>query len=160
MASSAPACKQPSRREIHDAIDSLGRLTELFQHRREQLAEGAGVTEQQWRFLEEISTESFIPSMFARRQESTPAAVSKVLRQLLDKSLVSVSVSKTDGRQRDYVLTAKGRRTLERLGQEREHAIRDIWADVDPSELSAFTSFSGELARRLEEYASRVHEKE
>jgi len=93
---------------VHRAIGQLQRLTELFGKRRVQLATGVGLTEQQWRVLEEIATEHFMPSMFARGRRSTAAAVSRIIRQLLDKQLVSVSVSRTDGRQRRYVLTAKG----------------------------------------------------
>ena len=51
-------------REIEAAIGSLGRLTDLFQRRRLQLARGVGLTVQQWRVLEEVSTEHFLPSLF------------------------------------------------------------------------------------------------
>ena len=47
-----------------------------------------GITIEQWRVLEEISTDHFIPSMFARSRDSSAAAVSKILRQLLDGVLV------------------------------------------------------------------------
>lgn len=111
---------------VHEAIASLQRLADLFAARREQLAGEAGLTVQQWRVLEEISGEHFMPSMFARAQESSPAAVSKVLRQLLDKGLVAAAVGERDGRQRRYTLTAKGRRTMEALRASRERAIRAI----------------------------------
>ena len=67
----------------------------------EQLAQSVGLTEHQWGVLEEISTEHFMPSMFARQRDSTPAAVSKTLRQLIDKGLIEVKLNKSDGRQRD-----------------------------------------------------------
>src|SRR5688572_30242053 len=60
---------------IHASIAQLQRLAELFQQRRQQLAKRAGLSEQQWRVLEEISTEHFIPSLFARSSESSAAAV-------------------------------------------------------------------------------------
>src|SRR5688572_9901830 len=109
--------------ETHAAIDTLRRLSEVFRQRRQQLAASVGLTEQQWSVLEEISTEHFMPSMFARQRESTAAAVSKILRQLLDKELVVVSLSAEDGRQRHYELTDAGRRSLGRLRAERERAI-------------------------------------
>src|SRR5512140_1594876 len=116
---------------VHDAIANLQRLTELFQARRAQLAEGAGLTEQQWEVLERIATEHFMPSLFARRRESSAAAVSRLIRQLLDKRLVTVSPRAHDGRQRQYVPTAKGRRTLDALRADRQAAIDAIWASLD-----------------------------
>ena len=73
----------------HQAIEQLQKLSELFQQRRVQLAKTVKLTEQQWRVLEEVSTEHFIPSMFARNRESSPAAVSKIIRQLTEKGLIS-----------------------------------------------------------------------
>jgi DNA-binding MarR family transcriptional regulator len=77
-----------------------------------------------------------------------------VLRQLLDKDLVRVSVSATDGRQRQYELTAKGQKAMERLRSERQRAIDAIWADLPADDLSRFSKLSGELAERIEKYAA------
>ena len=141
--------------DVHRAIGQLQRLAELFGTRRAQLARGAGLTEQQWRVLEEIATEHFMPSMFARGRRSTPAAVSRTVRQLLDKRLVSVSVSADDGRHRHYVLTPKGRRMLAALRARRRDAIEAVWMHFDAPALAAFTRFSAELIERLETYAAR-----
>ena len=138
---------------IHESIASLQRLTDLLAQRRRQLAERAGLTEQQWSVLEEISTEHFIPSLFARARESSAAAVSKVLRQLLDKNLVRVSVRDHDGRQRQYELSSKGQRTIERLRAERERAIESIWRDLPTRALEGFAETSAELVARIERYA-------
>ena len=81
---------------VHTAIERLTRLCELFQERREQLAGRVGLTEAQWEVLEEISTERFMPSMFAQREEQSRAAVSKVIRLLLDRGLVRVAISSTE----------------------------------------------------------------
>jgi DNA-binding MarR family transcriptional regulator len=140
---------------IHQSIAQLQRLADLFQQRRNQLARRAGLSEQQWRVLEEISTEHFIPSLFARSRESSAAAVSKVLRLLLDKELVRVSVSESDGRQRQYELSAKGQRTLERVRRERQRAIETIWSDLPVEELLRFNRFGAELIARIERYASQ-----
>src|ERR1700754_2723341 len=99
----------------HEAIERLTQLTDLFQLRREQLAASAGLTVSQWSVLEEISTERFMPSLFAAAEATSRAAVSKVIRQLLDRDLIHVAISQNDGRQRDYALTADGKGTLERL---------------------------------------------
>jgi DNA-binding MarR family transcriptional regulator len=137
------------------AIESLQRLTELFAQRREQLARGAGLTVAQWQALEQISDEHFMPSLFARERRSTPAAVSKILRQLLDKGLVRTRISRTDGRQRRYRLTAKGERVMDALREARHRAIEAIWLNLRPGPLDAFTRFADELITRLESYSGQ-----
>ena len=141
--------------DVHQAIGRLQRLADLFHQRRTQLAQGAGLTEAQWEILERIASEQFMPSLFARHRDSSPPAVSRIIRQLLRKRLITVSVSTTDGRQRRYQLTARGRKTLDALRGLRRRAIDTIWMDLDPRVLAAFTDFSGELITRLEAYASR-----
>lgn len=140
---------------VHEAIECLGRLTDAFQRRREQLAASVGLSDGQWGVLEEISREHFMPSMFAKTRESSAAAVSKTLRQLLDKQLISVGLSKTDGRQRAYLLTAKGKRLLESLRQEREVAIEEIWLPLERQRIQDFASFAKDLISRLEQYGSK-----
>jgi DNA-binding MarR family transcriptional regulator len=147
--------KRPPRIDaVHSAIAQLTRLCELFEQRREQLASSVGLTVGQWSVLEEISTEHFMPSMFAKSEETSRAAVSKVIRQLLDRGLVHVAISAADGRQREYALTADGRAVLDRLRRERERAIEAIWLRLDPEGLQQFTSFGADLIGRIERYAS------
>jgi DNA-binding MarR family transcriptional regulator len=141
---------------VHDAIAKFTRLTDLFRSRRGQLAVEAGLTEQQWEVLERIATEHFMPSLFARHRDSSAAAVSRLIRQLLEKRLVSVSAREHDARQRRYVLTAKGRRTLDAVRANRQAAIDAIWSTLDPHALAAFTTISDELIRRIEAYAEEV----
>lgn len=138
-----------TRESIHQAITQLQQLVDLFQRRRAQLAESVGLTEHQWGVLEEISTEHFMPSMFARKRESSPAAVSKTLRQLADKGLVESSVRSADGRQRLYQLTAKGERTMSELRAKREEAIQRVWLGLDATALQDFIRFSEDLRVRL-----------
>ncbi|HVE41221.1 MAG TPA: MarR family transcriptional regulator [Planctomycetota bacterium] len=144
--------------EAHAAIEKLTRLTDLFLERREQLASRAGLTDGQWQVLEEISTERFMPSMFARDRDSSRASVSKVLRQLLDRGLARVAVSPKDGRQRTYALTPAGKAALSGLRAEREKAIAAIWLQLDPRELQRFNTFAGDLIARIERYARREEE--
>jgi len=141
--------------EIRRAIAGLQRLADLLAERRAQLAQEAGLTEQQWRVLEQIAAPGFLPSLFARRSETTPAAVSKVLRQLLEKGLVSVSISERDARQRDYALSAKGRRALARIETAREEAVAEVWAPLDPRDVRRFAELADELAGRLERYVGK-----
>src|SRR3569832_1363725 len=101
-----------ARADIHEAIECLGRLTEVYAQRRQDLAEQVGLTEQQWFVLDEIENEAFMPSLFARRRESSAASVSKILRQLQDKELVVVSVRPNDGRQRHYELSPLGKHAM------------------------------------------------
>jgi DNA-binding MarR family transcriptional regulator len=148
---------KPPVTTVHAAIEKLSRLTDLFQERREQLASQAGLTDTQWQVLEEISTEHFMPSMFAKRQDSSRASVSKVIRQLLDRGLVHVAISQSDGRQRDYALTADGKAALARLQREREKAISSIWLQLDAAELTRFNDFATDLIERIERYALKAN---
>jgi DNA-binding MarR family transcriptional regulator len=144
--------------EIHGAIDCLGRLSEIFRQRRQELASSVGLTEQQWSVLDEIENEHFMPSMFARRRESSPAAVSKILRQLQDKELVVVSVDASDGRQRHYGLSPRGQRALAELRTRRQHAIEHVWQQFDTATLESFTRFGNELIQTLERYRLQAPE--
>jgi len=138
-----------------DAIAALQRVAELFSERRLQLARESGITETQWQVLEEVDEESFMPSMFARRRSCTPAAVSRTLRQLLESDLVRASIGETDGRQRVYRLTPKGRRALERLTARRQQAIDTVWAPMRRADLRSFTRLVTDLADRLEDYTEK-----
>jgi DNA-binding MarR family transcriptional regulator len=138
----------------HEAIERLTQLTDLFQLRREQLAASAGLTVSQWSVLEEISTERFMPSLFAAAEATSRAAVSKVIRQLLDRDLIHVAISQNDGRQRDYALTAEGKSTLERLRGERQKAIDAIWLPLDGDALQQFSNFASLLQERIERFAA------
>lgn len=142
--------------DAHAAIEVLGRLSELYRERREQLAFSVELTSQQWGALEEIATEHFMPSLFARRRESSAAAVSKILRQLMDKGFVVASIGKGDARQRTYSLTQKGRRVMDTLRKTREAAIRDVWLALPGGGLRGFTELGTELIQRLEAYATDV----
>lgn len=137
----------------HRAIASLQRLAEAFAERRRQLAAEADLTETQWRVLEEVGGEDFLPSMFARRRAVSAAAVSRTLRQLLERELVQARIGADDGRQRVYRLTARGRRALARVHAAREAAVKEVWTALPEKELEAFSGFSDELAARLEAYA-------
>src|SRR5262245_63696567 len=117
---------KPRTADVHEAIGRLQRLVDLLHQRRTQLAQGAGLTEAQWEVLERIASEQFMPSLFARHRDSSPPAVSRIIRQLLRKRLITVSVSTTDGRQRRYQLTARGRKTLDALRGLRRRAIDPI----------------------------------
>ena len=138
---------------IRRAIAGLQRLTDLLGERRAQLAREAGLTEQQWRLLEEIAAPGFLPSWFARRSDVTPAAVSKILRQLLDKGLVEVSISPRDARQRDFTPTPRGRKVLARIEAAREDAVRAVWSTLPPRDVERFADLAEELAARLDTYA-------
>jgi DNA-binding MarR family transcriptional regulator len=139
---------------LYSAVEGLQRLAEVFDLRRQQLAREAGLTDAQWRVLEEIGRQDFMPSLFARRRECSAAAISRTLRQLQDLGLVAVSISESDARQRDYRLTGSGRRSLARLRQSRERALDAVWSDLPASEVERFGRFSAQLADRLEAYAS------
>jgi DNA-binding MarR family transcriptional regulator len=138
---------------IFRAIEAMTALAEIFGRRREVLARDAGITIEQWRVLEEISTEHFIPSMFARSRDSSAAAVSRILRQLLDAGLVTAAIGRADRRNRSYKLTAKGQRTLAELRASRQTAIEAIWTGFSRDELASFSAFASKLSDRIERYS-------
>lgn len=140
---------------IHAAIECLQRLSEVFQQRRVQLAQSVGLSEQQWATLEQISSEHFMPSMFARSRDSSAAAVSKILRQLVDKGFIVAAVDKLDARQRRYDLTATGKRVMATLRKSRERAIEAAWLPLVGGDMEAFTRFGKQLTQNLENYASQ-----
>jgi DNA-binding MarR family transcriptional regulator len=143
------------RPELDHAIAALQRLSELFQTRRRQLAEQVGITESQWRVLEEIADEHFMPSLFARERQRTPAAVSRTLRALADKGLVEASLGSDDARRRIYRLTSRGRNVQRELRARRQIAIAEIWSDFSARDLRAFVRFADSLGDRLEDYTRR-----
>ena len=147
------------RDAVLQAIERLQHLAALFSKRRAQLAKQAGLTEAQWRVLEGVATEHFIPSMFADGLDNTRGAVSKILRQLLDKKLIKASISVEDGRQRKYRLTARGTRTTETLRTSREKAIREIWSDLPLKDLTAFNRLCDGLIERLRDYAAQEEDR-
>ena len=138
---------------VHRAIEGLQRLAELFAERRRQLAREAGISEGEWQLLEEIAGQRFMPSLFARRRQVSPAAVSRTLRLLKARGLVRAAIDEKDARQRSYRLLPEGRRVLERLRASRARAIAAIWAPLPASELERFARFAATLAGRLEAYA-------
>lgn len=160
MPVAAKSASSDPHAEALSAIACLRQLTELFSARREQLAAAVDLTEHQWAVLEQTTSEHFMPSMFARSRQSSAAAVSKTLRQLIDKGLVSAAIDEKDGRQRRYELTAKGRRVMDQLRQNREAAVRDIWMKFEPKRLRDFTEFATELSEKLESYSRRADKKQ
>lgn len=144
------------RTALYSAIESLGRLTDLMERRRLQLAREVGLTPQQWQALEGIAREGFMPSLFARARDAAPAGVSRTLRQLLERGLVEVRASTSDARKREYRLTAAGSAVLEALRAAREAALAAVWDDLPAADVARFARFGGKLADRLAAYASGV----
>ncbi len=141
---------------IQEAILCLQRLSHAFEERRSQLARSVGLTEPQWEALEQVSAEHFMPSLFARQRESSLPAVSKLLRTLLERGLVTAHVGSPDARHRRYLLTEAGREAISNLRRERARAIRAVWRDWPENELQHFTRFGNLLCERLERYIGTV----
>jgi len=135
-------------------VEVLGQLAGLFDERRKQLAEAAGLTVQQWQMLEEVQHEHFMPTMFAEQRSSSAAAVSKILRQLTDKGLITAHVSERDARQRDYVVTSGGKELLTIVRALRQEAIDEVWLKLNSESLEQFLSVGGELVSRLNTLAA------
>ncbi len=140
---------------VHRAIDVVGQLSTLFLKRRSELASKVGLTEQQWLLLERIADEHFMPSMFARERDSSPAAVSKILRQLLEKGIIETGLKADDARKREYTLTERGMKAMKALHSLREKAIDRIWMAFDDESLSSFSDFGGRLIESIESYSRK-----
>lgn len=136
-----------------DSVEVLGRLAALFDERRRQLAESVGLTVGQWQVLEEIQETHFMPSLFAQKRASSPAAVSKVLRQLTDKELIVAQLSAHDARHRDYAVTPRGQEVLESLRVQRKQAVDEVWMSFSTEQLERFHALGSELASRLQAWA-------
>ncbi len=150
-----PPPQKKKKQIVHDAIMVLQHLSAVFLKRREELAAEVGLTEQQWLFLERIADEHFMPSMFARERDSSPAAVSKMLRQLMEKGLIESGFNETDGRKRDYSLTENGKDVMASLRAFREEAVDRIWMGFDEQSLTAFCEFGATLIASIESYSRK-----
>ncbi|HXS17911.1 MAG TPA: MarR family transcriptional regulator [Polyangiaceae bacterium] len=144
----------PKARLALEAVEVFGQLAGLYEERRRQLAESVGLTIVQWQALEQVQHEHFMPSMFAAQRESSAAAVSKVLRQLVDKGLVVATLSDKDGRQRDYNVTERGRLLLDDVREQRQRAIAEIWMKLASDELEHFVGFGRKVAQKLDTWAT------
>ena len=149
------AASKDKKQIVHEAIGVMQHLSALFLKRRAELASEVGLTEQQWLLLERVTDEHFMPSMFARERESSPAAVSKILRQLMEKGFVESGFNESDARKRDYRLTEKGRQVMASLRTIREKAVDRIWMEFDVKTLAMFCDFGAELIASIESYARK-----
>lgn len=144
-----------TQEEVLSAIAALQQLADVFNRRREQIAREVGLTVQQYCVMEQVQGDRFMPSMFARERESSAAAVSKIIRQLIDKGLIEVAVSESDGRNRLYSLTHRGSVMMEKIRASRQAAIAQVWSEFDTEEVEAFAAFSKRLHDRLESFAKQ-----
>lgn len=134
---------------IFEAIGQLQTLSHIFIRKRAELAKQAGLTEAQWRLLDEIGQEAFMPSMFASQRENSKAAISKTLRQLTDAGLITVAIASGDARQRKYTLTPLAVKKLKQLQKLREAAIDTVWRPIDRKLLASAVEFNEQLIGRL-----------
>lgn len=142
------------RARIAEAIAALQGLVEVFEERREALARSVGLSPTQWQVLEQVGRDDFMPSLFARRRDVSAAAVSRTLRQLLDRRLVDVQISPRDARQRLYRVTEKGRKALDEVHAERERAVEAVWQTLSDADLTRFEKVARVLTERLLAYES------
>lgn len=141
------------REKVYKAIEQLRALSHVYMKKRRELAQKVDLTEAQWRMLEEISDEGFMPSLFAAKSDLTKAAVSKILKQLQEQKLVEVSSSEKDGRVKEYQLTKRAAGKLEKLREHRRQAIDAIWMKTDEPLLDASLEFNEALIQRFLEYS-------
>ena len=137
---------------VYQAIRQLQMLSTIFIKKRRELAGRVGLTEAQWRVLDEIGHNDFMPSLFASERENTKAAISKTLRQLTDAGLITVEISREDARQRKYTLTAEARQKLDELTRLRTEAVEKVWMPIDQKLLEPTIAFNEALIENLKRY--------
>ena len=79
-----------------------------------------------------------------------------MLRQLIDRGFVAVSISAGDARRREYALTGRGEKKMAELKAARESAMEAVWDGLEPKDVERFARFGAGLADRLGSYAERV----
>lgn len=145
-------CVKSKREKVFQAIEQLQVLSHTFLKKRRELAGEVGLTEAQWRVLDEIAQEDFMPSLFAIKLDQSKAAVSKILRQLVDRKLVTVETSEGDARFRTYQLTDQSFALLEELKRSRADAIDHIWMSINEGLLDHSIEFSRKLLGKFSDY--------
>ncbi len=132
---------------------SLGRL--VFRLNRamstsfnERLA-AYGVTGPEWTALSQISRGEVTPVDLAGYMEIDRAAITRILHQLEDKTLIRRYPHPSDGRSTVLALTAGGRRLMPKLVEAGRITNETFLALLDPEDRPALVALLEQLAERL-----------
>ena len=137
--------------ELAQALNDLYRLSGSARfHEQTVAATGVAVSRSGLRFLSLVADSGPVSAtrLAAGLDLSQPTA-SRVLQQLEAEGLVTRQADDKDGRVSHYLVTAKGRRALERVHRYHVDTLTEALADVDPHRRAALALAVTELVERL-----------
>ncbi len=148
-------------RNDHGVLDDLGvlarALNDLYRlsgsarfHAQTVAATGVAVTRSGLRFLSLVADSGPVSAtrLAAALDLSQPTA-SRVLQSLEAEGLVTRQADDSDGRVSHYLVTAKGRRALNKVHSYHVQTLTEALADVDPRRRAALAIAVTELVQRL-----------
>lgn len=98
-----------------ESLIALRRILRKSERYSRELALAAGLTAVQFRVLQIIAeTGGCTPKDISLRMKVSQATVTSLVHKLVDRGMVLMERSETDGRQKDIVMTEKGREAIER----------------------------------------------
>jgi DNA-binding MarR family transcriptional regulator/ribosomal protein S18 acetylase RimI-like enzyme len=130
----------------------LKRLADVMQTDLTQVAQQAGIPIQPGQYPLLATLEAREPQTIGELAQAlgmSQPAVSKIVERLVDAGLVDVSRGDTDRRQKRVLLSAAGRRTLER-------SKRELWPMVENAVREVTDGLSGPLLEQVAEIEARL----
>lgn len=129
-----------SKRGSYSPLTSLHRLEFILQHKSDTLLRGGlGVGFGQIQIMQALHRSSLTTQRaLAQTLHQTEANISRQLRLLKKKGLVSINKGKKDKRQRDVALTANGSRTYAKAERILSAQHKELLKLLDDREMKAF----------------------
>lgn len=137
--------------DLARALNDLYRLSGSARfHEQTVAATGVSVTRSGLRFLSLVADSGPVSAtrLAAGLDLSQPTA-SRVLQQLEAEALVARQADDRDGRVSHYLVTAKGRRALQKVHRYHVDTLSGALSDVDPHRRAALAGAVTELVQRL-----------
>ncbi|MBP6018578.1 MAG: homoprotocatechuate degradation operon regulator HpaR [Burkholderiaceae bacterium] len=133
-------------------------LPHLFLSARETLMQcfrpilsGAGITEQQWRVLRTLHEEKILDAAtLAQRAQVLAPSLTRMLRVLEQSALIERHPDPDDLRRQVIRLSAKGRKTVIRLGPQIEAVYQDFETVIGPKLLTSLYSNIDDMIERVQ----------
>ena len=137
--------------ELAHALNDLYRLSGSARfHEQTVAATGVAVSRTGLHFLSLVAdTGPVSASRLALALDVSQPTASRVLQHLESEGLVSRQADDKDGRVSHYLVTAAGRRALDKVHRYHVDTLTDALADVDPHRRAALAGAVTELVQRL-----------
>jgi DNA-binding MarR family transcriptional regulator len=142
--------------ELAQALNDLYRLSGSARfHEQTVAATGVAVSRSGLRFLSLVAdTGPVSATRLAAGLDLSQPTASRVLQSLESEGLVRRQADDKDGRVSHYLVTAKGRRALERVHRYHVDTLSEALSDVDPRHRAALATAVTELVQRLHRQAA------